>query len=299
MVNYLAGIWLMDDRPDWLDRLRRFEKDLSRAESDLLRYVNDNPEKVSILTQRELAAAADVSKPVVISLFRKLGYPAHRDFQHSVEDFFSTHIDSYRASQHVRNQFETLEEMIREAIQVDTRSLERLSQSLSADTLKSLAEALIGHERIWILGPGTAGYPAHYLSQRLRRYRISSILIGQDHSHHLDELFPISDRDLLLVFHYTDRDDWLIPVLRFAGSRGALRMLVSATIHPSYVDESDEFIHVPRGELHFKNSMAVPMAFANLLLLALEIDRGEEVRERLKTLEKARDAWDTALRDKK
>jgi len=289
----------MDVKLDWLDRLRRFENDLSRAESDLLRYVNANPEKVSLLTQRELAVAADVSKPVVISLFRKLGYSTHKEFQHSVEEFFSTHIDSYRASQHIRNQFETLEELISEAIQVDTRSLERLSQSLSPGTLGAMVEAITGHERVWIIGPGTAMYPAHYLSQRLRRYQIASVLIGQDSSHHLDELFPITDRDLLLVFHYTDRDEWLLPVLKFAGNRGALRMLVSATIHPSYVEESDEFIHVPRGELHFKNSMAVPMAFANLLLLALEIARGEDVRERLKNLETAREAWNTALRDKK
>ena len=289
----------MDVRLDWLERLRKFENDLSRAESDLLRYVNANPEKVSLLTQRELAVAADVSKPVVISLFRKLGYSTHKEFQHSVEEFFSTHIDSYRASQHIRNQFETLEELISEAIQVDTRSLERLSQSLSPGTLGAMVEAITGHERVWIIGPGTAMYPAHYLSQRLRRYQIASVLIGQDSSHHLDELFPITERDLLLVFHYTDRDEWLLPVLKFAGDRGALRMLVSATIHPSYVDESDEFLHVPRGELHFKNSMAVPMAFANLLLLALEIARGEDVRERLKNLEKARDAWKTALRDKK
>ncbi|MCD6342387.1 MAG: MurR/RpiR family transcriptional regulator [Spirochaetaceae bacterium] len=289
----------MDVKLDWLDRLRRFENDLSRAESDLLRYVNANPEKVSLLTQRELAVAADVSKPVVISLFRKLGYSTHKEFQHSVEEFFSTHIDSYRASQHIRNQFETLEELISEAIQVDTRSLERLSQSLSPGTLGAMVEAITGHERVWIIGPGTAMYPAHYLSQRLRRYQIASVLIGQDSSHHLDELFPITERDLLLVFHYSDRDEWLLPVLKFAGDRGALRMLVSATIHPSYVDESDEFLHVPRGELHFKNSMAVPMAFANLLLLALEIARGEDVRERLKNLEKARNDWETALRDKK
>ncbi len=289
----------MDGNLDWLDRLRRFENNLSRAESDLLRYVNANPEKVSLLTQKELSATADVSKPVVISLFRKLGYTTHREFQHSVEEFFSTHIDSYRASQHIRNQFETLEELISEAIQVDTRSLERLSQSLSPGTLGALVEALTSHERVWIIGPGTAMYPAHYLSQRLRRYRITSVLIGQDSSHHLDELFPVTDRDLLLVFHYTDRDEWLLPVLKFAGNRGAFRMLISATIHPSYVEESDEFLHVPRGELHFKNSMAVPMAFANLLLLALEIARGEDAREHLKNLEKARDVWETALRDKK
>ena len=284
---------------NWLDRLRCYENDLSRAESDLLRYVNANPEQVTLLPQKDLAVAADVSKPVVISLFRKLRYSSHREFQQAVEEFFSTHIDSYRASQHIQGQIETLDALIAEAIQVDIRSLERLSHALSPDTLEKFVEILTGSERVWIMGPGTAEYPAHYLAQRLRRYQITSVLVGQDMTHYLDELFPITQRDMLLVFHYADRDDWLWPVLRFAGERGATRMLVAATIHPRYVDESDEFIHVPRGELRFKNSMAVPMAFANLLLLAVEIARGEDVRERLLTLETARNTWETVLREQK
>jgi DNA-binding MurR/RpiR family transcriptional regulator len=152
---------------------------------------------------------------------------------------------------------------------------------------------------VWIVGPGTASYPAHYLAQRLRRYRITTILLSQDTSHSVDELFPVGERDLILVFHYGDRDDWLWPVLEFSGSRGARRVTVAATIHPRYVEESDQFIHVPRGELQFKNSMAVPMAFVNLILLAVELCRGETVRDQLLNLENARDAWEATLRDEK
>ena len=91
-----------------------------------MKYVNANPEQVGLLAQKDLAAAAEVSRPVVISLFRKLHYSSHREFQKSVEEFFSTHIDSYRASQHMQGQIETLEELINEAIEVDIRSLKRL-----------------------------------------------------------------------------------------------------------------------------------------------------------------------------
>jgi DNA-binding MurR/RpiR family transcriptional regulator len=259
--------------------------------------VNANPGQVALLSQKDLATAADASKPVVISLFRKLHSSSHKEFRGAVEEFFSTHIDSYRASQLIQGQVETVEELIAEAIQVDIRSLERLSRALSAESLTHFVEILERSERVYIMGPGTAEYPAHYLAQRLRRYKITSVLVGQDVTHHLDELFPITKADMILVFHYSDRDDWLWPVLNFVGERGATRMLVAASIHPRYVALSDEFVHVPRGELRFKNSMAVPMAFANLLLLAVEITRGEEVRERLHTLETARDTWERVRRE--
>lgn len=285
-------------KDDWLDRTSRHELELSRAETTLLHFVNANPEKVALLPQSELAAAAGVSRPVVISLGRKLHYHSHAEFRQAVSEFFSTHIDSYQASQRLQGRVETLEQLITESIQVDVRSLQRLSEVIDPATLTSFVDATFASERIWIMGPGTAHYPAHYLSQRLRRYQRPTILVGEDSTHHLDEIFPLSGNDLLILFHYTDRDDWLWPVLRFAGERGAKRMLVSATIHPRYVAECEQFIHVPRGEARFKNSMAVPMAFVNLLLLSVEIARDDLAREQLKNLESARNDWESALRDR-
>lgn len=286
---------MADDR--WLDRINQHEHELSRAETTLLRYVNAHPEKVALLPQSELATEADVSRPVVISLGRKLRYASHAEFRRAVADFFSAHIDSYQASQRLQGRVETLEQLISEAIRVDVRSLERLRESVDAASLSLFVDALFACDRAWFMGPGTAHYPAHYLAQRLRRYGRSTILVGNDASHHLDELFPLGSGDLLVLFHYTDRDDWLWPALSFAGEREANRMLVSATIHPSYVAECDHFVHVPRGELQFKNSMAVPMAFVNLLLLSVEIRRHEVAHQNLKNLESARDAWESVTRD--
>lgn len=287
----------METKPDWLERIKLFEKNLSRAERDLLRYVNVNPEKVLIYTQKEFAAAANVSKPIVISFFKKLGYSSHREFQHSIEDFFSTHIDSYRASQNVKNKFDNIEDLIKEAFEVDIRAMERLSVAVSPDSVTRTVGEILNRRTIWITGPGTAYYPAHYLYQRLRRYQISSMFVTQDPTHRIDELYPASGNDMMIIFHYTEEDKWLSPILDFAGKRNIFRVLVSAIIHPRYINESDVFFHVPRGELNFKNSMALPMAFSNMLLLALENAGGEEIQKKLKGLEIARSEWNEFLRD--
>ena len=276
---------------DWLGRINDFQDELSRAEATLLRYVNAHPEKVALLPQSELATAAQVSRPVVISLGRKLRYESHSEFREAVTEFFSTHIDSYEASRHLNDRVKTLEQLIPEAIQVDVRSMERMAALVDAETLTSLVNLIFASNRTFLIGPGTGHYPAHYLAQRLRRYRRPTILVGEDASHHLDELFPIDEHDVLVAFQYSDRDSWLWPVLDLAESREATRVLVAENMHPDYVAESDLFVHVPRGEVRFKNSMAVPMTFVNLVLLSIEITRQESAQEDLRNLETAREAW--------
>ncbi|PID91928.1 MAG: RpiR family transcriptional regulator [Bacteroidetes bacterium] len=276
---------------EWSDRVNRYRDELSRAETDFLQYVNANPEHAAFSSQRDLAEFSGISKPVIISFFRKLGYDDFRTFQESVESFFSTHIDSYRAAQDVQKHVSSVEELVEHAYDVDMRSLDRMRSSLPADFLSTFIRRVADAPSVYVSGVSTGFYPAHYIAQRLKRYRKPSILLSQDMSHYVDELHPLEENSVLIVFHYSDNDDYLYPLLRFARKRGAWSMLAADTIHPDYVAESHTFIHVPRGELGFKNSMANPMTFANLLLLAIEVEMGDVVRKELQELEDTRRNW--------
>ena len=276
---------------DWVDRLRQYRDSLTRAETVLVDYVNQHPELAVRSTQRELADHSSVSKPTIISCFRKLQFASFRDFQASVERFFATQIDSLIASRSVHERVNTLETLIREAATVDSRALERLSEALPASLLEQIARRLHGARSVFVMGPSTGHYPAHYLAQRLLRYGIRSVLIQQDPRHVPDMLHPMAERDVLVLFHYGDDDGWLYRTLSQACERNTWTALVSAVIHPAYVEASDVFVHVPRGEMQFKNSMAVPMHFANLLLLTYELLFRDDVDAQLTQLESTRRIW--------
>lgn len=283
---------------DWMERLQGAREQLSRAEAELVAFINDHPHRVVSLTQQRLAEEAGVSKPVVISCFRRLGFGDYRSFRSSIQEFFSTQIDSLRASQSVRDRVSSLGELLSEAIAVDSRTLRRLEDSLSADMLDRVARRCFSSSSLYFAGEGTGHYPAHYLAQRLRRYGRQAILVGEDPSHTPDTLHPLSSEDGLMLFHYSDRDGWLWPILELARKRGCWTLLISGTIHPDYVAGVTEFVHVPRGELQFKNSIAVPMHFANLVLLACELVYRDETEEQLAALEDTRLAWNKAVEKK-
>lgn len=279
----------------WAERLENHADKLSRSERDFVAYVNTHPADTVRLHQRDIAAAAGVSKPIVISCYRKLGYATFRDFQAGVEQFFSTQIDSYRATRDVLQRVDSLPDLIREAAEVDIRSLTRLADALDPVVLGEIADRINAARTVYIAGPGTGAYAADYLAQRLRRYGIQSIHIDADDRHRPDSFHPLTADDIVILFHYSDTDDWIWPVLSFAHERSVWTLLVAGRIHPDYVAHASSFVHVPRGEIRFKNSLAVPMHFANLVLLAFEVAHRERAEAHLADLESTRRVWDEAL----
>ncbi|MFP4551061.1 MAG: MurR/RpiR family transcriptional regulator [Spirochaetales bacterium] len=273
---------------DWLDRLRQSEDELSRSERVIIDYVNRRPERAAFLNQQELAGEAGVSKPVVISCFRKLGYESFREFQNGLEQFFATQIDSLSASRQVTERVHSLTELVAEASAVDTRTLQRLATSLDTSLLEELAGRMHGARTVAVVGQSTGHLAAHYLSQRLSRYGVATTLFSQDERHLPEALHPLTSEDILIAFHYSDDDTWLYRLAQTRAARGSWTAVISATIHPDYVDGADLFVHVPRGEIGFKNSMAVPLHFANLILLSYELIYRDEVNEHLTKLESTR-----------
>lgn len=276
---------------DWVDRLRTFQESLTRAERLLVDYVNEHPDLAVHMTQRNLAEESGVSKPVIISCFRKLGFETFHDFQTSIEQFFATQIDSLVASRRVQERVTTLDNLVREAGRVDVRAIERMMEALDIALLEQIARRIHDARTVFVMGPSTGRYPAHYLAQRLPRYGKTALLVQQDMRHVPDMLHVMTDEDVLILFHYSDDDQWLSRALDPRTKGDTWTALVSAVIHPTYVDASDAFVHVPRGEMEFKNSMAVPMHYANLLLLTYELLFRGEVDAELIQLESTRRVW--------
>jgi len=53
-------------------------------------------------------------------------------------------------------------------------------------------------------------------------------------------------------------------------------------------------VYINRGDIEFKNSMALPMTFSNLILLTVEM-KGRSIKEYLRDLEKRREKYNLSF----
>ena len=112
----------------------------------------------------------------------------------------------------------------------------------------------------------------------------------------IDEIPPraqcvLGEGDELFVFDYVPDKHILERVMSFAIDAGAGTTLIADQVDVQLVNRADAVIVVNRGEINFKNSMAVPIAFANLLILTIELIGGEAVQADLRNIEEKREKY--------
>lgn len=274
---------------NWAERLVSARAlGLTRRESDLIEFISAQPQEAAFFRQSELCARAGVSKPIVISCFRRLGYPDYQEFLEGLQGFYAGQIDSAQASSVAFRDVTSVAALVAQALKVEAATLETLGRHLDPAQVEALARSLLGAKSVHLYSEGSGFAPAHYLSQRLRRCGLRVSLIGGDRSHVLDDLAPVRSGDVFMTFFYTQDANVVADVLDFVKSRGATSILVTGTPDPELYRRANQHVFVPRGQWNFKNSLAAPMAFAQILLLAVEFLGGPELLDRLEVLEAAR-----------
>ena len=272
----------------WAERLAVQRDHLTRREQDLIDFISSRPHEAVFLKQAELCVRAGVSKPVVISCFRRLGYADYQDFLGAIQGFYAGPIDSAQASAVAFRDVATVADLVAQALRVEAATLDTLARQLDAAQVEAVARALLAAEVIYFYAEGSGFAPAQYLAQRLRRCGLRAALVGGDRPHVVDDLAPLRPGDLFLTFYYTQDPVLVAGLLKLAADRGAVTVLVTGTPDPELYQQARHHLFVPRGQWNFKNSLAAPMAFAQILLLAVEFLGGTDLHARLEALETTR-----------
>ncbi len=280
---------------EWAHKLSEVLPHLTRTEREFSDFVNSYPHETAFMSLREVAEKSGVSRPKIIEFFRKLGFNSFQEFRTSVQNFYKQHIDSYRASTITFKKIKTITELIDATVEIETKSLLRMKENISEEDLSEIAESILSARRIFIFGPGTGFYPAHYLSQRLKRYKADIHLISSDLQHLAEELYPLAKDDILIVFKYSPQEDIFSKVMAWGKDTGCPVIMVTEQVFPHLVNLANHVIYIDRGDIEFKNSMAIPMTFTNLILLAVEMKGTGTVEGYLKDLEKRRETYNLSF----
>lgn len=271
---------------NWSVRLEKYGKELSHREQDLIQWINQNPHEAAFFRLSELEQQADISKPLIISCYRRLGYVTYQDFCRGIQEFYSGQIDSYRASTVALRDIDSMASLVKACLSVELSAIQNLQSHLDLKAFEKAVSMILQAPCTYVYGAGSGFYPAHYLVQRMHSLGLRSVLAGTDREHVMDDCMPAGPQDVFITFHYTQDHDTLQRVMDVFRQQGAFRIFISGSMSPALCRLADISMYVPRGSIRFKNSMAVPMAFSQMLLLGLELTGREQTGIALEKLDR-------------
>jgi DNA-binding MurR/RpiR family transcriptional regulator len=272
-------------RPTLVDRVQAVAKDLTATEQRLIAELMRAPREVAIGTSGEFAARLGVHEATTSRLARKLGYQSYADFRdHLRNEFLRPNAPAERMSTTLTGAQSQgfLPMLIADEIAALTAMQDHVN-----DSRITTAAAALDRRRIFIYGHGNAEALAVLMGRRLRRLGLTSVILTGNNRDLAEQVLTLDSDDAMLLFAFRRQPPAYARLMGVSADVGASTVVISGTIGPSLSAKPDVLLSAPRtGARDGFQTLTVPMAICNALILALSARHGEQALARLGRLGK-------------
>jgi DNA-binding MurR/RpiR family transcriptional regulator len=257
---------------------------LTPADERVVRAMLADPVAASFWSASELAQRAGVHEASVVRLAQKLGFKGYPELRATLQDDV---ISDAKPAERVRRRLAQAadSDLLAALVGDEIAALQELARTVTQAQLDAAAQLLARARRVALFGSGHATALVELMDRRLRRSGCATLVLPDSARDLAEHLLPLRPDDALLVFAFRTRPPRLDALLSFAATLGAPVVLVSDTLGPLIRPQPQVLLAAPRGAAGDYQTLTVPMAICNALILTLARVDGGRSLESLRLLE--------------
>lgn len=226
-----------------------------------------NPTESAFLSAAELSKRAGVHQASAVRLAQKLGFAGYPELRNALQ---AELVSASEPAERVRKRLSQMEnDILGQLVASEAEALLALPRHVPQAQLEAAARLLIGAQRVFLFARGHATALLDLTDRRLRRSGFDTRPLpfeGRDLAEHLITLGP---SDVVLAFAFHRAPPGLKPLLAHAAQVGAATLLVSDLLGPLVRPQPSLLLAAPRGEEEEFQTLSVPMALVNALVLTI------------------------------
>jgi len=240
---------------------------LTEADERLVRVLLIDPTQSAFLSAAELSRRAGVHQASAVRLAQKLGFSGYPELRTALQ---AELVGAREPAERVIKRLSHMEnDVLGQLVASEAEALLDLPRHVSQAQLEEAARLLIAGQRVLIFARGHATALAILVDRRLRRSGFDSRPIpfeGRDLAEHVLTLTP---EDVVLAFAFHRTTPGLLPLLGHAAEVGARTLVISDLIGLLLRPQPTLLLSAPRGEEAEFQTLSVPMALLNALILTI------------------------------
>lgn len=275
-----------------LERVKDAAETLTPAEQLLIKQVIASPRDIALGTASGLARRIGVHEATASRLAKKLGYPNYAGFRAAIQEEFIVRTDP---ATRVRNTLQQTSEagLITDLVSREIEALAGLQRYVDDAKLLSAARALLKARRIYVFARGNAEALAVLIDRRLRRMGRDTIMLAGEGRDLAEQVLGMNGDDAIIAFAFRRQPNHYAALLNRARAMSATSVVISGSVGPSLVPAGDHLLFAPRtGSQDAFQTLTVPMAICNALVLAMAKEDPKASLQYLEILGQLIDAFD-------
>lgn len=208
-------------------KIKEMFNDFTATEEKIANFILNNKEKVTQLSVKELAQAADSSPASVVRFCKKINYEGYQDLKISlIKDLQeSENREKIKVYDDIAVD-DKIEEIMEKIAHDNNNVIKNTINLLSVSEIEKAVKELENADNIYIFGIGASGLVAKDLQYKLMRIKKTVIYYEDTHAQ-LASAANIESSDLAIAISYSGKTVEVYEALKTAKNRGAKTISIS------------------------------------------------------------------------
>lgn len=277
-----------DDSPLFI-KIKNAYPQMSKGHRKIADYILENYDKASYMTALKLGETAGVSESTAVRFAYELGFEGYPEFQQELSETTKrklTFVQRMDLAEHNHKSTNILEQVTA----MDIESIKSTVSTTSKEEFNTIAETIANAEKVYIIGSRSAEPLAMFFSYYLG-FMLDDVknIQATGTADVLQQVLRINPKDVIIGISFPRYSTQTLKALQYASDRNATVVAITDSYSSPIAKVSNYTMLAKYNMNSFVDSLTAPLSLINALLVAISLNKKEDVSQRFQTLE---NIWD-------
>lgn len=270
---------------------------LSKGQRLIAGYIREHYDKAAFMTASKLGATVGVSESTVVRFATEIGYDGYPQLQKALQEMIRNRLTSVQRME-VTNQRLEGSDALSKVLQTDIDTIKRTLEEIDHDAFYEAVSAITKARKIFIIGIRSAAALAAFLN-----YYFTHIF---ENVHYIDtssttvifeQLLRVGEGDVFIGITFSRYSKRTLKAATYAKSCGAKVVALTDSMAAPIAAVSDAVLVAKSDMASFVDSLVAPLSVINALIVAIGLEKSQEIAEIYRKLESIWDEYNVYEKD--
>lgn len=272
-------------RQDILSVLKSREASFSKGQRRIAQYILESYDKAAFMTANILGKTVGISESTVVRFAVELGYDGYPSMQKALQEMV---VNRLTATQRIEVTNDRIggKNILSMVLQSDMEKLRQTGETVDKDAFEAAVNAVLGAERVYIIGVRSAAPLANFLGYYLNyMFQNVHILTTSGAGEMFEKIVGVNSKDAVIAFSFPRYSATTLKIAQYCRTTGATVIGVTDTKLSSLGQCSDHVLVAKSDMVSLVDSLVAPLSVVNALIVAIAAKKEKELAKTFQELE--------------
>lgn len=287
----------MADSSNVISRIKEKYQSMSKSHKAIANFIFDHYDQAVFMTAAKIGEELGISESTVVRFASCLEYAGYPEFQASLAQWVKNKLNTVQKMD-AKYGNSTQSEILNAVLTADIKNVKETLQSIDPAAFDVAVHTILSAKNVYILGVRSCEPLADFLHFYLNMIRGNVVnLKTTSVTEIFEQMLRIGDEDVFIGISFPRYSMRTLKAMEFARDRNAKVLSITDSARSPMTLYSTCNLVANSDMVSIVDSLVAPLSVINALVVALCMQRPEEVKESLTTLEEAWNNYQVYLND--